>query len=165
VRDRDEADDLTQEVFLLAHRKLASLRDPDAVVAWLYRIATHVCYDRFRKWGRQPTPASLDATGHPEAAGGGDEPNLGRVIEQVEMSGCVRGYLDELADDYRTVVLLHDLERLTNNAIAELLGASLDTVKIRVHRARRKLQDALDAHCDFSRDDHGVLVCEPADPS
>jgi len=48
VRDPVEADDLTQDVFLQAHRKLGSLRDPDAVISWLYRIATHVCYDRFR---------------------------------------------------------------------------------------------------------------------
>lgn len=81
------------------------------------------------------------------------------------MSGCVRGYLDELSDDYRTVILLHDLEGLTNLEVAEMLGASLDTVKIRVHRARRKLQAALAAHCGFSHDEHGVCVCEPADTS
>ena len=168
VHDPDEADDLTQEVFLQAHRKLASLRDPDAVVAWLYRIATHACYDRFRKWGRQPTLSPLDASGHADAgppAGGGNEPSLGRVMEQAEMSSCVRGYLDKLPADYRTVILLHDLEGLTNVEIAETLGVSLDTVKIRVHRARRKLHNALDSHCDFSHDECGVFVCEPADPS
>jgi RNA polymerase sigma-70 factor, ECF subfamily len=167
VRDPDEADDLTQEVFLLAHRKLASLRDPDAVVAWLYRIATHVSYDRFRKWARQPTVFLDDArtaAARPFAAAG-EEPSLGRLMERSEMSGCVRGYLDELSDDYRNVILLHDLEELTNVEIAELLGVSVDAVKIRVHRARRKLEAALAAHCDFARDEHGVFVCEPSGPS
>ena len=166
VHDPDEADDLTQEVFLQAHRKLASLRDPDAVVAWLYRIATHVCYDRFRKWARQPTPAPLEHTTSADArpaAGSGEEPNLGRVMEQAEMSSCVRGYLDDLSADYRTVILLRDLEGITNVEIAALLGVSIDAVKIRLHRARRKLETALAAHCDFSRDEHGVFVCEPAE--
>jgi RNA polymerase sigma-70 factor (ECF subfamily) len=134
-------------------------------VAWLYRIATHLCYDRFRKWERQPRSAWLEnispADAEPATSDLG-EPSLGRVIEQAEMTGCVRGYLDDLSDDYRTVIILHDLEALTNTEIAELLGTTLDTVKIRLHRARRKLEAALAAHCDFSRDDQGVFVCEPA---
>ena len=164
VGDLDEADDLTQEVFLQAHRRLGSLRDADAVGSWLYRIATHVCYDRFRKWSRQPRPYRLESTDAADAvplAGGGDEPSLGRVIEQAEMSACVGRYLDELRDDYRTVILLHDVEAVTNIDIAEMLGCSLDAVKIRLHRARRKLADALAAHCEFSRDEQGVFVCDP----
>jgi RNA polymerase sigma-70 factor (ECF subfamily) len=163
VHDPDEADDLTQDVFLQAHRRLASLRDPDAVVSWLYRIATHICYDRFRKWSRQPRPQPLESDGSPQA--GAAEPSLGRVLEQSEMSACVRGYLDELSDDYRNVVLLHDLEGLTSADIAEMLGVSVDAVKIRLHRARHKLEAALAAHCDFSRDEQGVFVCEPSAPS
>jgi RNA polymerase sigma-70 factor (ECF subfamily) len=165
VHDPDEADDLTQDVFLQAHRRLGSLRDPDAVTSWLYRIATHVCYDRFRQWSRRPRAHSLDPTepaGARPVAGGEDEPALGRVIEQAEMSGCVRSYLQQLPDDYRTPILLHDLEGATNAEIAEMLGISLDLVKIRLHRARRKLEAALVAHCDFSRDEQGVFVCEPA---
>lgn len=166
VHDPDEAEDLTQEVFLQAHRKLSALRDPDAVVAWLYRIATHVCYDRIRKWGRQPTPALLDDTTSADSRQwvfAGEEPRLSRAVEQAEMSGCVRSYLDNLSDDYRTAIILHDLEGLTNLEIAELLGVSLDTVKIRLHRARRKLEGALAAHCDFAHDEYDVFICEPAE--
>src|SRR5512134_3314942 len=52
VRNHAEAEDFTQETFLRAHRQLGSLRDPAAVSTWLYRIATHVCYDRFRQTSR-----------------------------------------------------------------------------------------------------------------
>lgn len=165
VHDPDEADDLTQDVFVHAHRRLGSLRDPDAVTSWLYRIATHLCYDRFRQWSRRPRPHSLDPSetaGARPVTGAQDEPALGRVIEQAEMSGCVRSYLERLPDDYRTAILLHDLEGVTNAEIAEMLGISVDLVKIRLHRARRKLETALAAHCDFSRDEEGVFVCEPA---
>src|SRR6266508_6084216 len=165
VHDPVEADDLTQEAFLQAHRKLGSLRDPDALTSWLYRIATHVCYDRFRKWSRQPILEPLDANGSTAAspAGGGtDAARLDRLIERSEMSACVSGFLEELSDEYRQVILLHDLEGLTNPEIAEMLGASVDAVKIRLHRARRKLHVALAASCDFSHDEQGVFVCEPA---
>lgn len=168
VHDPDEADDLTQEVFLQAHRRLDSLRDPDAVVSWLYRIATHVCYDHFRKRSRQPTahlPEITDETQARRAGEGEVGPRIDRVLEQAEMSACVRRFLDELADGYRNAILLHDLEGLTNVEIATMLGVSLHAVKIRLHRARRKLEAALVAHCDFSRDEEGVFVCEPSGAS
>lgn len=163
VHDPDEADDLTQDVFLQAHRRLSSLRDPDAVVSWLYRIATHVCYDRYRKVSRQPRPQRFDqnAPSVPPADAGDGESSLGQVLERAEMGACVRSYLDQLADDYRNAILLHDLEGLTNAEIAEMTGASLDAVKIRLHRARRKLEAVLSARCDFSLDERGVVVCEP----
>jgi RNA polymerase sigma-70 factor (ECF subfamily) len=167
VRDPTEADDLTQEVFVRVHRKLDSVRDPDALTSWLYRIATHVCYDWYRKRARQPRLDPLDVTGGhdpgPKSTRSGGT-SLDRVIERADMSACVRSYLEELSDDYRQVILLHDLEGLTNPEIAEMLGASLDAVKIRLHRARRKLQVALTRHCDLSHDEHNVLVCEPAPP-
>lgn len=92
-------------------------------------------------------------------AGGGQEPSLGRAIEQTEIR--LLSQLSRQLDRYRTVIILHDLEALTNVEIAELLGASLDTVKIRLRRARRKLQAALAAHCDFCRDEYDVFVCDP----
>lgn len=167
VHDPVEADDLTQDVFLQAHRRLSSVRDPDAVVSWLFRIATHVCYDRFRRSSRQPKTHSLDVG---ETAGAGlgdiaDQLRLDRVLEQTEMSACVRNYMEDLSTEYKQVILLHDLEELSNPQIAEMLGVSLDTVKIRLHRARRKLQVALGEHCVLSLDEQGVLVCEPVPPA
>lgn len=165
VHDPADADDLTQDVFVQVHRKLGSLRDQDALVAWLYRIATHVCYDRFRKSSRQLGTERLEDA---ERVAGGSETDesdvvrLDRVIERKEMSTCVRKYIEELPGDYRKVIALHDLEELTNPEIAQMLGVSLDTVKIRLHRARRNLEGVLNAGCDFSCDEQGVLVCEPA---
>ncbi len=164
VRDPAEADDLTQDVFLQAHRKLDSLRDPDFLVSWLYRIATHVCYDRFRKSSRQPRTEPLDDGESGAASSRGDiadQLRLDRVLEQADMSACVRSYIEALSTEYQQVIFLHDLEELSNPEIARMLGTSLDAVKIRLHRARRKLQVALGAHCDLSLDEQGVLVCEP----
>lgn len=86
---------------------------------------------------------------------------LQKLIERDEMSACVQRYLSDLSDNYRAVILLHDMHGLTSAEIARLLDESLPNVKIRLHRARRKLKIALAGGCAFSRDGDGVLVCEP----
>ncbi|MFQ5899750.1 MAG: RNA polymerase sigma factor, partial [Candidatus Methylomirabilia bacterium] len=140
VRDPGEAEDLTQETFLRAHRQLESLQDRAALVVWLYRIATHVCYDRFRRSssprGQQQAAATPDEARWADV----DAPRIDTVIEQTEMSACVQEFVEKLPDTYRAVILLHDLHGLSNPEIAQMLGHSLETVKIHLHRARRKLQ-------------------------
>jgi RNA polymerase sigma-70 factor (ECF subfamily) len=166
VRDPTEAEDLTQETFMRAHRSLSSLQDAASLTSWLYRIATHVCYDRFRQSSYRDAPESLervsgDGSGNLAAkVADSDAPKLDEIVERKEMSACVQKYLEELPDDYRAAIMLHDLHGLSNPEIAQMLGCSLDTVKIRVHRARRKLEAALAAGCDFAHDERGVYVCE-----
>jgi RNA polymerase sigma-70 factor (ECF subfamily) len=160
VRDPDEAEDLTQETFLRAYRQRALLREPGALVAWLYRIATHVALDRLRQRARRApgeAETNLDELDLPDSG----EPSLQQSIEQAEMSTCVQRYLADLPDSYRAVILLHDMHGLTGPEIAETLDLPLATVKIRLHRARRRLHSTLEAKCNFSYDERNVLVCEP----
>lgn len=159
VRNPDEAEDLTQETFLRAYRARDSLRDPDAMLPWLYSVATHVCLDRLRQRTRQArTRSDVD----PEAVSPPDPaPSVGLGVEQEDMSTCVEAYVSELSDSYRAVLLMHDVNGLTAREIAELLGDSAGSVKIRLHRARKQLQSALEAACDFSQDECGTLVCDP----
>jgi RNA polymerase sigma-70 factor (ECF subfamily) len=167
VRDPATAEDLTQETLLRAHRNLTNLEDVKRLVPWLYRIATNVCHDRFRKASYRHRPGSLESD--VESAADGDlaqsvtdaAPRLDKVMEQAEMSSCVQNYLAALSDSYRAVILLHDAEGLTNPEIAEMLGVSLPTVKIRLHRARARLREALGRACSFSTDERGVVVCDP----
>lgn len=167
VRDAAQAEDLTQDVLLRAHRNLPSLRDRSRLAPWLYRIATNVCHDRFRQASKRNRPASLDRPG--ENASGprlaealpDDGPRLDRVMEQREMSECVWKYLSGLPDSYLAVILLHDMHDMTNPEIAAMLEESLATVKIRLHRARNRLRDALAQACSFSTDEYGVRICEP----
>jgi RNA polymerase sigma-70 factor (ECF subfamily) len=165
VGDPAAAEDLTQETFLRAHAKRATLQDESRLVSWLYSIATNVCRDRFRrqKSHGQPDTGDIDpydAVEHDHAIADAG-PRLDQALEQDEMSSCVQSYLAELPDKYRAVILLHDMEGMTNPEIARMLGISLPTVKIRIHRAREKLRDALANACSFSSDERGVLVCEP----
>jgi RNA polymerase sigma-70 factor, ECF subfamily len=162
VRDTAEAEDLTQETFLRAYQRRDSLRDKGAQTAWLYRIATHVCLDRLRQYARRSPKESQTDLDEIDVAEP-DTPSLQQTLERDEMSECVQSYLNRLSDSYRAVILLHDMHELTAAEIAQLLGESLATIKIRLHRARRKLSMALGAGCSFSHDERDVLVCESKD--
>lgn len=170
VRDEAEAEDLTQETLLRAYNKLSTLEDPARLVPWLYRIATNVTHDRFRQAAYRHRPLSLeeDSGAVGETARleivPDDSPRLDKLMEQREMSSCVKEYIEDLLDSYRAVILLHDVQGLTNPEMAEMLGVSLATVKIRLHRARTKLRVALGEGCSFSHDERGVQICEPKPP-
>jgi RNA polymerase sigma-70 factor (ECF subfamily) len=161
VGDWSEAEDLLQDVLLKAHRGEKGVRDQGAISTWLFRIATHVSLDRLRQQRRQPQCTDAgDQRDDPESEEG-EPPILQKLLEQKEMSACVRRYVEDLSDHYRAVLLLHDLEGLAATEIASLLGLSIANVKARLRRARRSLQAALEAGCSFHRDERGVIVCEP----
>lgn len=160
VHNRADAEDLMQEIMLRAHRGVGELRETEALATWLFRIATHACLDHLRQRVRRP---AIDHGADPDAI---EEPaeapvTLQATIERREMSECVQRFIVALPDDYRAVIMLAELEGLTGPEISELLGVPLTTVKMRLHRARRMLQEELEAGCTFCCNEQGVLVCEP----
>ena len=159
VRNRADAEDLTQETFLRAHQRLESLKEPAALGVWLYRIATHVCYAFLRGVSRRPAQTDDGGGQLEERAVAG--PGLDQRVENAEMSACGQELLDRLPDGYRTVILLLDLLGLTCAEIGELLRCTPGSVKIRLHRARARFRAVLEAGCEFYHDERGVLVGEP----
>lgn len=163
VKDAALAEELAQDTYARALARIDQLRDPQAALAWLYRIATTVALDRLRQ--RRPAAIPLEESNlaaQAEQTADASPPALVEgSLERSEMSDCVDGYLAALPDDYRIAILLHDAHGLSNGEIAELVGCSLATAKIRVHRARERLRQTLSTACHFEIDDRGVLVCEP----
>jgi RNA polymerase sigma-70 factor (ECF subfamily) len=160
VRNPAEAEDLTQDTFLRAYRGRESLRDPEAVRGWLYRIATHVCLDRLRQ--RKPLISIDGEEGKDRISLPASEfPSVLEVTERKETSACVQRCLDFLPDRYRAVILLYEGHSLTAAEIAKLLGVSLATAKMRLHRAHRMLQQVMECGCDVSNDHRGMPVCQP----
>jgi RNA polymerase sigma-70 factor, ECF subfamily len=168
VRDPARAEDLTQDTFLRVHQHLPGLNDAGALEGWLYRIATNVCYDRFRQREHREPTESLFFSGPSEGEDQSppDEATLwpDQLLEQNGMSECVLRFLARLPESQRTVLLLHDLQGYTDPEIADRLGLSRENVKVRLHRARTQLKAALAEGCDFSHNDRGVFVCEPKPP-
>ncbi|HXY49090.1 MAG TPA: RNA polymerase sigma factor [Terriglobales bacterium] len=163
VKDPAEAEDLTQETFLRVYRGGDSLRDPQAVRGWLYRIATNVCLDRLRQRKGQ---VSLEGSSGEEGRDqietlSSPSPSPVEITERKETSACVQRCLDFIPDKYRAVILLREVHSLTAVEIADLLGVPVTTVKIRLHRARRMLQQVMERGCAVSRDIQGVPTCKP----
>jgi RNA polymerase sigma-70 factor (ECF subfamily) len=167
VHQAAEAEDLTQETFLRAHQHLPDLQNPESLRSWLYRVATHICYDRFRKTDYRAEPQSLDAEDGQAAflenqiSEESDELTLEQVIDRTEMNACIQAYIDRLADDYRITILLHDLHGMTCSEISQILSCSLELTKIRLHRARQKLKIILAAGCEVGTNPRGSLTCDP----
>ena len=159
VRNMDLAEDLTQEAMFRACRSISGLKDHNRLSPWLYRIASNICRDHFRKIKK--TREKVQSSDSVDDLRDENAPRLDKVLECAEMGECVQQYFDELSDSYRAVILLHDVEGMTNQEIADLLNISLDAAKIRLHRARKRLRKILKDVCHFSIDERGVLVCEP----
>jgi RNA polymerase sigma-70 factor, ECF subfamily len=153
------AEDITQEAILRAFRSISGLKEQNRLGPWLYRIATNICHDHFRKNIRIREEAQ--DTDFVNELRDENAPRLDKVLECAEMGECVQRYFAELSDSYRAVILLHDVEGMTNQEIADMLDISLDTAKVRLHRSRKQLRNILKDVCHFSVDERGILVCEP----
>jgi len=158
----NEAADLTQVTMLKVSRHLAEFRGESSLATWIYRIATNVAFDRLRQ--REPERVSLDdameddaVTGVPDAL---QVASTETAAVRRQMSACVREFVDALPAHYRLVLVLSDIEGLTNSEIAGVAGVSLETVKIRLHRARATLRERLRAGCAIGRDDRNEVVCD-----
>lgn len=159
VHESSDAQDLTQETFLRAYSRRDQLHDPNTVRGWLYRIATRVCLDRLRQSSR----AAKSKRGEDSSAIDlipSTSPSPLEVAERKQTGACVQRCLDFLSDRYRAVILLHEAHSLTAAEIAELLGENVGTIKIRLHRARHKLQEIMQIGCAVSQSTSGVPCCE-----
>ena len=154
-----EAEDLTQEVFIKANKALGTFRGESKLSTWLYRIATNAALDNLRSpsfQGIAQVGLSYDSI-EDDQGGGADavvlvkeeKPLVEKQIIREEMNDCIRGYVEKLPEPYRAVLVLSEYEGLKNDEIAEILGVTLDTVKIRLHRARAKLKEELETNCEI----------------
>lgn len=167
------ADDLTQEVFVSVNENLHTLNDPNRLKAWVYRIASRQAADWFRRQNNQEIRLSdIDSGNNWELVNldGVDEPDfnenfhtqaIDQELESNEMHDCVQAYLNQLPTQYREVIVLSEFEGFKNLEIAKILGVSLDTVKIRIHRARTNLKHAFQSGCNLYYDESCEFTCEP----
>jgi len=158
VRDESLADDLVQETFIRIQQNQDRLRDPSKLSSWIFRIAYNLCQDHFRK----RKESSLDENGIKEKTDGSEEVGIQKEMEQRQMGECVQDKVNLLPEPLRAVIILFDTLDLSHQEIAESLGITVENVKVRLHRARRKLKTILEEECTFEVDERNVLVCEPA---
>ncbi len=130
--NRETARDATQETFVTLFRKADRYKGTAAVTTWLYRVTVNTCYDMLRKAKRRQAdslPDYLDPA----------DPRGGDAFTSVELRAPVVEALRSLPEDFRTAVVLRDIEGLALMDVAEILEVPVGTVKSRVFRGRKLL--------------------------
>jgi RNA polymerase sigma-70 factor (ECF subfamily) len=136
VGDRDEADDLVQETFIRAWGRMDDLREPAAALAWLAGITRNAARDRLRSRHRRARLVESERDRIVDnPAGQRPDDNLAAA----QLGAAVRRAVDDLADKYRMVLLLREVDGMSYEQVAQLLDLPVGTVESRVHRARAAL--------------------------
>ncbi len=142
TRNKTEEDDLVQEVFLKAWRHLASFRSEANFRTWITRIATNEVLQLFRRESRRQVCAA--AVDFDTFTSRFESPQ--RFLERAETNRIVRGAIGGLPEAYSQILVLRDLEQLSENETARRLQGSVAMVKTRLFRARRLLLGAIQTH-------------------
>ncbi|CAN5612480.1 hypothetical protein BH11ARM2_BH11ARM2_39300 [soil metagenome] len=146
--DRNEAEDLVQESFLRAFRFFHRYDEALPFTSWLYRIMANAHIDMMRRKGKIRT-TSLD-----HGAGDGDQawdvPDKDATPDQLLLDDAmgpeVQNGLNAMNPEFRTAVLLSDVEGMAYEEVAEIMGTSVGTVRSRIHRGRKQLREHLLRH-------------------
>jgi RNA polymerase sigma-70 factor (ECF subfamily) len=147
LNSAEEAEDVTQEVFVKAFKNIRSYDGRAAVSTWLFKIASNLCVDRARRRKRRSEAVSLDAGPESALLEPSDatwDPESHAVA--IDMRAALDVAIAALSEKLRPVLLLHDVEGLDYKQIADALGIPLGTVKSRLFLARGHLQAALEPY-------------------
>jgi RNA polymerase sigma-70 factor, ECF subfamily len=137
--NRQEAEDLAQEVFLRVHRGLPYFRGEARLSTWIYRIVAHLCLQERQRGG--PVAWSLDDPEHGTSVG---EPGVVDArFSDLELRDRLEKAMAQLPAQYRLVLAAHYLQGVQYEDLAEALGLPLGTLKTQLHRAKRRLRQLL----------------------
>jgi RNA polymerase sigma-70 factor (ECF subfamily) len=143
----EDAEDLTQEVFVKMYTSIHSFRAEASLSTWLFRIAGNLCVDAFRRKKIRPTALSLDA-------GLGEDENEGlevcdnelapeRLLHRKELAGRIEAAIASLPPKLRSAIVLHDVEGMSYEEISAVENIPLGTVKSRIFNGRVALRESL----------------------
>lgn len=143
-----EVEDIAQDTFLKAFRRLETFQRQSSFSTWLYRIAVNTALDFLKRSGRSPVQAVEDPelTAAPVRAQAGSGVTIASPdvnLRREELARITRNVLAELPEIFRTVLVLREFEDLSYQEMAEVLGISIGTVESRLFRARARFKEAL----------------------
>lgn len=146
--DPDSAADATQDAFISAYKAIRTFRG-GSFKAWLLRIVTNACYDEIRRRKRRPD-SSLDALyvedEAAEASLATRTENPEQHAQRMDLQSAIVNCLQGLSEDQRAVAILSDIEEMSYEEIAQVIGSALGTVKSRLSRARAGLRECLQGY-------------------
>jgi len=150
LRNEEDARDAVQNAFIRAFQSLSKFREESRISTWLHRILVNEALMKLRsrpKAEEESIDALLPtfiADGHQTRDTVDWTETADAALEREETAELVRSKIDELPESYRTILVMHDLEEMSNAEIAEALGISTNLVKVRLHRARQALRTLLE---------------------
>lgn len=148
IGNNEDAQDLAQEAFVRVYQAIPRFRHDATFSTWLYRIVVNVCHDELARRRRRPSTMT-ELSGDDETStqildtmsAGGETPET--LLLRRERQRALQHALLQLPEAYRMVVLLHDVQGLAYQEIAEVLHTGVGTVKSRLHRARLMLREKI----------------------
>jgi RNA polymerase sigma-70 factor (ECF subfamily) len=152
LRNEEDANDAVQDAFVSAFKGIGQFQGQSRLGTWLHRIVVNAALARLRNLQRHPERSIEDLLPHfGEGEHQVDPPLPWKATSetpllQQETCELVRNSISQLPDTYRTVLLLRDIEELSTEETAQMLGTSAGVVKTRLHRARQALRSLLDPH-------------------
>lgn len=154
--NEEDAKDMAQEAMLRVYRSIKDFKGQSSFSTWLYRIVTNVCLDELRR-RKNDRHVSIDSTIktedgelHIELCSDKETPET--AYERVEQRELIKEAIRELNDEYRSVIVLRDIQGFSYEEISNMLECSLGTVKSRINRARTMLRDRLKPSLELSRE-------------
>jgi RNA polymerase sigma-70 factor, ECF subfamily len=147
--DPDDAQEVLQDTLLKTFESIGTLKSPGAFKGWLYRILANACLMRRRKSLFLEEEVPLEETLPDREGLGAGRPWAqlpDRVLQNSELHRTLEKALLDLPPDYRLVILMRDVEGLNTEETAQALGVNKDVAKMRLHRARAKMRNALDSY-------------------
>jgi RNA polymerase sigma-70 factor (ECF subfamily) len=154
-----EVEDIVQDTFLKAYRRLESFQRQSSFSTWLYRIAVNTALDFLKRMGRSPVQAVEDpelsaAPVRAQAGSGVSIAGPDARLRREEIGRITTEVLDELPEIFRTVLVLREFEDLSYQQMADVLGVSIGTVESRLFRARARFKEAMiRLHPEFAAGD------------
>lgn len=150
----EDAQDAVQDAFLSAFKSLDRFDGRSQLTTWLHRITVNACLMKLRSQRRRGGPErqiedflpTFLTDGHQARPSDSWKPDATDGIQRAEVRALVRASIDELPDQFRTVLILRDIEELSTEETAEILEMTTSAVKTRLHRARQALRTLLDPH-------------------
>lgn len=145
LSNREDAYDAAQEVFVRVYRNISSFKEEASFNTWLYRIITNVCSDILRKRQKNSKVISISNMSDEENDIDipDDSPTPEENIELTERQRAVKDAISQLREEYRVVITMCDIEGMSYDDIADMLGVPKGTVKSRINRARSSLKKIL----------------------
>jgi RNA polymerase sigma-70 factor (ECF subfamily) len=167
----DDARDVVQEAFLAAFRAIGGFAGTAQLSTWLHRIVINAALMRLRS-RRRRREESIDALlprfdeeGHWLEPAAGDDTSADGLLERRETRAMVRAAIERLPVNYRSVLLLRDIEELDTDETASLLGVTPNTVKTRLHRARQALRTLLEREFAGRNEERSGADCRLRQPA